>query len=89
MKQRLSTIICSTLLLALFLSSTSKAQTVVKLPFTSVTSSPNTGMDFTPWFDDANVNDQVQYVWGPGTQVWADLNITTCPAQYSKAVIVL
>ena len=86
MKQRLSTIICSTLLLAFLLSSTSKAQTVVKLPFTTVTSSPNTGMDFTPWLNDADVTKQVQYVWTPANEVWADL---TLPLQQHSIVTLL
>jgi len=76
MKRKLSTIICSTLLLAsIFLGSTSKAQTVVQLKFTNkITQVPNTGMDFTPWLNN-DVTDVVQDVWGPGTQVWGNVKL--------------
>jgi|GEM_PF-1294438 len=74
MTRKLSLIICSIILLASFLSSTSKAQTVVRLQFTKVIQAPNTGMDFTPWMND-DVTKLVQQVWGPGTQVWANLTL--------------
>src|ERR1700744_3809285 len=80
--KKLSMIICSIILLASLLSSTSQAQTVVVLPFTKVTASPNIGEDFTPWFNN-DLSQEVENVWGPGTQIWSNL---TLPLQQHSIV---
>jgi len=80
--KRLSTIICSIILLASFLSYNSKAQTIVTLPFTKVTANPSIGEDFTPWFNN-DITQEVQNVWGPGTQIWSNL---TLPLQQHSVI---
>lgn len=73
--KKLSVIIGSILLLILFLDPTkSNAQTVVQLTVTSAKPNINTGQDYSPWLNN-NINDVVQPVWGPGTQVWVDVTL--------------
>lgn len=78
--KRLSTIICSILLLASLLSSTSQAQTVVRLNITGVGATPNTGMNFSPWLSD-DITNLVKYVWTPGSQIWGNVRLNL--AQHS------
>jgi len=62
------------ILLALsFFSLNASAQTEQRIKFTSITSSVNTGQDFSPWLND-NLDSLVQDVW-QNNFIWVDLTL--------------
>ena len=71
--------ICFLLVLS-FCNLKSFAQTEQRIMFNSITPSVNTGMDYTPWFND-NVNDLIQDVW-LNNFVWVDVTLKL--TQHSK-----
>jgi endoglucanase len=73
-KEKLICVLKSSLLLLVFLfGNNCFAQTEQRIKFTSVTSSINTGQDYTPWLND-DTTSLVQDVW-QGNFVWVDLKL--------------
>ena len=69
-------------LVGCLLAFSARAQTAapeVRVAFTTITSSPNTGQDYSPWLDD-NVSNLVQSYWMPSNFQYIDVTLTLANA---------